>query len=153
ISFRKQPCLSHNAIGLSPLTGSAVGCHPAEAQDVFQKADGGLFFFNHHSAAFNSGISMMVRTAGSGTRATLNRKRVTLAAHGYLGVTVDYGGSASRVCELLNGRKIAVADPNRVGGLGLFDIKVQPGENYTKSELTPEGLPRDRLAFVCALLE
>lgn len=153
ISFRKQPCLSHNAIGLSPLTGSAVGCDPAEAQDVLQKADGGLFFFNHHSQAFNSGMSMMVGTAGSGKSATLNRKRVTLAAHGYLGVTIDYGGSASRVCELLGGRKIDVADPNKVNGLGLFDIKTQPGESYTESELTPEGLPRDRLAFVCALLE
>ena len=153
ISFRKQPCLSHNAIGLSPLTGSAVGCEQIEAQDVFQKADGGLFYFNHHSTAFNSGMSMMVGTAGSGKSATLNRKRVTLAAHGYLGVTIDYGGSASRVCELLGGRKIDVADPNRVGGLGLFNIQVQPGEHYTAAELTPEGLPRDRLAFVCALLE
>lgn len=152
-TYRRQPCMSHNAVGLTPLTGSATGCAPEQAKDVFQKADGGLYFFDHHSSAFNSGMSMYVGTAGSGKSALLNRQRVTLAAHGYIGATIDYGGSATRICELLGGRYIDIADPNRVAGLGLFNIYPQPGEHFEPEELTPEGIPNDRLTFVQTLLE
>ncbi len=151
--FRKRPVLSHNATGLMALTGSTTGVAEDEATDVLQRADGGLFFWNPRSRLFNSGMSLYCGSTGSGKSGALNRQRTVLLATGHRGVTLDFGGSAFRVCEAVGGEYIDITDARRTRGLGLFDIRPRSDEQYLPEELNEQGLPLDRLAQVEMMLE
>jgi hypothetical protein len=151
--FRRRPVLSGNAVGLMPLTGAASGVPEEEATHVFQRADGGLFYWNPRSRLFSSGMSCFVGKTGSGKSGAVNLQRTLLLGTGHRGVTLDFGGSAFRVSQAVGGEYIDVTDPMKTRGLGLFDIRPKPDEHYQPDELTEEGLPLDRLKQVELMLE
>lgn len=151
--FRRKICMSRDAVGLSTLTGSSTGIEPEEAIEVFITSDGRPFFWNPRYKNFLSGMSIFCGAPGSGKSATLNRQRTTLLLVGHRGITMDFGGSAYRICRAVGGKFINVADPTLAGGLGLFAIRPQPGEEFKADELSEEGLPLDRLQAVEAMLE
>jgi len=151
--FRRRPILSHNAIGLMTLTGAAAGVPEHEATDVLQRADGGLFYWNPRSQMFSSGMAAFCGLSGSGKSAAVGRQRTVLLASGHRGVTLNFGGSAYRLCQAVGGEYIEITDARRSRGLGLFDIRPKADEYYLPEELSPEGLPLDRLAHVSMLLE
>jgi type IV secretory pathway VirB4 component len=151
--FRRKPCMTRDAVGLSPLTGASSGVSEDEAIEVLQRADGGLFFWHPRSRHFNSGMSLYCGTSGSGKSGALNRQRTALMAAGWRGVTLDFGGSSYRVCQAVGGNYIDITDARRTCGLGLFAIRPLPEEEYEPEELTDEGLPLDRLAEVENMIE
>ena len=151
--FRRKPCMTRDAVGLSALTGASSGISETEAVEVLQRADGGLFFWHPRSRQFNSGMSLFCGTSGSGKSGALNRQRTTLLASGWRGVTLDFGGSSYRVCRAVGGNYIDITDARRTRGLGLFAIRPHAGEGYAPDELTADGLPLDRLAEVENMLE
>lgn len=151
---RRRACLSRDAVGLMPLTGGSRGpVREDDATMVFERVDGGLFFWNPHTPLFPSGMSLVCGGSGSGKSGLLNYMRTALAGAGYRLMTIDFGGSSARVCAALGGRFLDITDPRKAYKLGLFDIRPKPGEQYQPEELTEEGLPRDRLAAVENLLE
>ena len=120
---------------------------------IFERADGGLFFWNPHTPRFPSGMAVVVGGTGSGKSGLLNYTRTALAAAGYRLLSIDFGGSAARPCAALGGKFVDITDARCAYRLGLFDIRPHSGEAYERDQLTPEGLPRDRLAEVEEMME
>ena len=147
---RRRDGLTRDMVGISPLTGPPTGVSPDDAIDVFQAADGGLVYVNPGSQQFNSGTSVFIGAKRSGKSAMLNRQRTTFRIRGRRGVSIDFGGSASRVCAALGGYYV---DITKAKGLGLFSIKPEPGERYGRDELNENGFPKTKLAEVQNRLE
>jgi hypothetical protein len=150
---RKKPCLTRDAASLMPFVGAPVGMPLNDALDIFTRPDGGLFYWNPRAKVMNSGMSLFCGEPGSGKSGGLNRQRSTLLMAGYRGVTIDFGGSSFRLCKAVGGGYLDIADARKVRGLGLFSIRPQPGEEFAPDELSPEGLPLDRLGNVQLMLE
>lgn len=151
---RTRACLSRDAVALMPLTGGPRG--PVRADDammVFERVDGGPFYFHPKPKHFPSGMAIICGGAGGGKTGLLNYVRTMLAAAGYRLITIDLGGASYRVCQALGGTFIDVTDARRSFKFGLFDIRPRAGEEYERDALTADGLPRDRLAEVQNLLE
>lgn len=142
--------LTRDFIGISPLTGAPMGVSPDEAIDVLQTASGGLFFVNPGSKMYNSGTSLFIGAKRSGKSGALNRQRTAFRMEGRRGVSIDFGGSASRVCAALNG---TYQDITKARGLGLFSIKPEPGEKFDPEDLNEHGFPLTKLAEVQQRLE
>ena len=147
---RRRVGLTRDFIGISPLTGAPMGVAPTEAIDVFQTNSGDLFYVNPGSKNFNSGTTIMIGAKRSGKSGALNRQRTAFRLEGRRGVTVDFGGSASRVCAALGGTYV---DITRARGLGLFSIKPEAGEKFELDELNEHGFPLIKLAEVQKRLE
>ncbi len=150
---RKKPCLTRHAASLMSFTGGPVGMPFKDAIDIFTRPDGGLFYWNPRAEIMNSGMSLLCGESGSGKSGGLNRQRSTLLMAGYRGVTIDFGGSSFRLCRAVGGDYLDITDARKVKGLGLFSIRPQPGEEFSADELSPEGLPLDRLGNVQLMLE
>jgi hypothetical protein len=151
---RTRTCLSRDAAALMPLTGGPRGpVREDRALMVFERVDGQLFYFHPKPSHFPSGMSIIVGGAGGGKTGLLNYIRTMLRASGYRLITIDLGGASYRVCQALGGTFIDVTDARRSFKFGLFDIRPRAREEYEPDALTPEGLPRDRLAEVQNLLE
>lgn len=150
---RRKLTLSSVAVSLSPFTGSPTGISPREAIDVLETPDQKPFFWNPRSETFDSAMTAYCGPPGSGKSVALNRQRSTMLLNGYLGVSLDFDRSAMRLNKAVGGRYINIGDPLETQGLGLFAIRPQPGENYLPGELTPEGLPKDRLEDLLTKVE
>jgi hypothetical protein len=151
---RRKTCLTRDAVSLMPVTGGTRGpVRPESAIQVYERVDGGLLYFNPHDASFPSGMSLICGGTGSGKTGLVNYQRTTLRSRGYRLLTMDYGGASYRVCQALGGNFIEVCDARRSYKFGIFDIRPRAGEHYRPEELTPEGLPRDRLAEVEEFME
>lgn len=142
---RRKLTLSSVAVSLTPFTGSPTGVSPREAIDAFETPDKKEFYWNPRSETFDSAMTLYCGPPGSGKSVALNRQRSTMLLNGRLGVTLDFDRSAVRLCKAVGGRYINIGDPLETQGLGLFSIRPQPGEVFKPGELTPEGLPKDRL--------
>ncbi len=142
---RRKLTVSSVAASLTPFTGSPTGVSPREAIDIFETPDQKEFFWNPRSETFDSAMTLFCGPPGSGKSVALNRQRSTMLMSGRLGVTLDFDRSAMRLCKAVGGRYINIGDPLETQGLGLFAIRPQPGETFKPGELTPEGLPKDRL--------
>lgn len=142
--------LTRDFIGISPLTGAPMGVSPDEAIDVFQTSSGGLFFTNPGSKMYNSGTSLFIGAKRSGKSGALNRQRTAFRMEGRRGVSIDFGGSASRVCAALDG---TYQDITKARGLGLFSIKLEKGERFERDEMNEYGFPLTKLAEVQKRLE
>lgn len=151
--FRTKPCLSRDAVALSALTGGTEGVMADDAIEVLHKVDGGLLLWNPASKNFNSGMSIYCGSPGSGKSGALNRQRLSLIMSGRIGISIDLGGSSFRLAKLVGGNYIDITDPAKTKGLGLFAIRPMKGEEYSPDELTPAGLPLDRLAAVQNMVE
>lgn len=147
---RSRIGLTRDFVGISPITGAPMGVAPDEAIDVFQTASGGLFFVNPGSKHFNSGTSLFIGGKRSGKSGGLNRQRTAFRMEGRRGVTIDFSGSATRVCAALNGTYV---DITRARGLGLFSIKPEPGEFLEDDDKNEYGFSVVKLAEVQKRLE
>lgn len=151
---RRRACLSRDAAGMIAWTGSSRGpVRPGEAIHVYETVDGGQVFWHPHHPSFPSGMSLMIGGAGSGKSGHLNLQRTYLRSAGYMLFTIDFGAASYRVCKALGGIFIDVCDARRSYKLGLFDIRVKPGEKFAPEELVQGDLPRHRLAEVENLME
>lgn len=151
---RRKAALSRDVVGLLTLTGAASGpVGPEGAMHVYETADGRLLYWHPFAPGFPSGWSVVAGAAGSGKSGHMNLQRTYWRAAGYQLLTIEFGASSYRVCKGLGGTFIDVCDAGRSYKFGLFDIRVKPGEKFKPEELTPEGLPKKRLAEVENLLE
>lgn len=151
--FRRKPCLTQDAVAMMTLTGGPKGINPQEAIEVFERADGGIFYWNPKPRAFKSGMSLFCGSPGSGKSGALNRQRTALIAQGRRGITIDYGASSYRVCKAVGGTWIDITDVTSTRGLGLFAIKPQPGEEFEPEELNKDGIPYERLSELGDIVE
>ena len=151
--FRQKTCLSYDVVGLTPFTNAPEGLSLAETIMVFETPSGDLFHWNLGSKQFNSRAAILCGAPGTGKSALLNELRANALLAGRLGATLDFGGSATRLCLAVGGNYIDITDPCRTQGLCLFAIRPLPGESYTPAELTEEGLPKDRLAQIENIME
>lgn len=148
-----KPCLSRDAVGLTPFTGSGTGVQVSEALHVFQTTDGRLFYWNPRSVYFNSGMYLVIGPPGSGKSSLYNLLRSISHLNGRRIVVLDFGGSSTRFCLAVGGNYIDVTDPTKVKGLGLFNIRPLPDEEYEPGDLTEDGLPLDKLAALEKMME
>ncbi len=148
-----KPCLSRDAVALTPMTGSGSGVPLREALHVFETTDGRKCYWNPRSSYFNSGMSIVVGPPGSGKSSLYNLLRSINHLNGRRIVILDFGGSATRFCLSVGGNYIDITDPNKVKGLGLFNIRPLPDEEYEANELTEDGLPLDKLAALEKMME
>ena len=140
-----KPCLSRDAVALSPFTSTGSGVPISEALHVFETTDGRFFYWNPKSVYFNSGMYLIIGQPGSGKSSLYNILRSISHLNGRRIVILDFGGSATRFCLAVGGNYIDVTDPTKVTGLGLFNIRPLPDEEYEPGELTEDGLPYDKL--------
>lgn len=151
--FRQKLCLSRDAIALSPFTGCGSGVPINEATYVFNTVEGRPYYWDPYPSTFNSGMTLVVGPTGSGKSSLLNILRSVNHFSGRRIVILDFGGSATRVCLGLKGNYIDITDPAKCRGLGLFNIRPMPDEEYEAHELTEEGLPLDKLAALEKMVE
>lgn len=147
---RTRVGLTRDFAGISPITGAPSGVAPDEAIDVLQTASGGLFFVNPGSKHYNSGTSIFIGAKRGGKSGALNRQRTAFRIEGRRGVTIDFGGSASRVCAALGGTYV---DITKARGLGLFSLKPEAYEKFEQEDLNEHGFPLIKLAEVQKRLE
>jgi type IV secretory pathway VirB4 component len=150
---RAKRALSRDAAALAGWTGGPRGLPAHEATLIFQRPDGGLFFFDPAARAFNSGMALFCGGTGSGKSTLMGFLAQAHLAAGRIGVIFDYGGSYRRLALAAGADAIDIADAKRAAGLGLLAIAPRPGEEFAPEDLTPEGLPIERLQQVCNILE
>lgn len=148
-----KPCLSRDAVGLTPLTGSGSGVPIHEALHVFETTDGRYFYWNPRSVYFNSGMYLVIGPPGSGKSSLYNMLRSISHLNGKRIVVLDFGGSSTRFCLAVGGNYIDITDVTKVKGLGLFNIRPLPDEEYEAEELSEDGLPLDKLAALEKMME
>lgn len=144
--FRDKLCLTRDAIALTPFTGCSSGVAMAEATHVFTTVEGRPLYWDAYPSSFNNGTIITIGPPGSGKSSLFNLLRSVNHLSGRRLVTLDFGGSATRLCLALNGNYIDVTDPAKTNGLGIFNIRPLKDEEYSASELTEDGLPLDKLA-------
>lgn len=152
--FRRRLSLSREAVAFSPWTSSPKGVSPIEAFDIFQGREGNLLPWgtDPRNRRFRNGMAAIIGKSGSGKSAFLNKLRISWLSSGRVGVSIDYQNSARRVARAVDGLVIDVSKPN-LRGLGLFAIRPRANEYFEASELTEEGLPKDRVLAVNEMLE
>lgn len=152
--FRRRLSLSREAVAFSPWTSSPKGVSPIEAFDIFQGREGNLLPWgtDPRYRRFRNGMAAIIGKSGSGKSAFLNKLRINWLSNGRVGVSIDYQNSARRVARAVDGLVIDVSKPN-LRGLGLFAIRPTANEYFEPSELTEEGLPKDRVLAVNEMLE
>jgi hypothetical protein len=150
---RATRALSRDAAALAGWTGGPRGVAAADARLIFQRPDGGVFYFDPAARALKSGMALVCGGTGSGKSTLMGFLALAHLAAGRGGVIFDYGGSYRRLAVAAGADSIDVADPKRAAGLGLLAIAPHAGEEFAPEDLTPEGLPIERLQHVCNVLE
>lgn len=148
-----KPCLSRDAVALTPFTGLGSGVPVQEALHVFETTEGRPFYWNSKAKHFNSGMYLIIGQPGSGKSSLYNVIRSINHLNGRRIVILDFGGSATRFCLAVGGTYIDITDVNKVSGLGLFNIRPLPDEEYAENELTEDGLPLDKVEALEKMLE
>ena len=151
--FRQKLCLSRDAIALTALTGCSSGVPISEAAHTFTTVEGRPFYWHPYPSTFNSGMTLVVGPTGSGKSSLLNMLHSVNHLSGRRIVILDFGGSATRFCLAVGGNYIDITDPAKCKGLGLFNIKPLPDEEYEPNELNADGLPLDKLAALEKMVE
>ena len=153
--FRRRMSLSREAVAFSAWTSSPKGVSPIEAFDIFQGREGNLLLWgtDPRHRRYRNGMGAVIGKSGSGKSALLNKLRINWLSSGRIGVSIDYQNSAVRVARAVDGIVIDVSKPTQTKGLGLFAIRPRANEHFEPSELTEEGLPKDRVLAVNEMLE
>lgn len=156
--FRERRALSREAAALSAFTGAPTaiprGVSVSNSTSVWLLRTKELFNWDAdpRNGIFRNGMALILGQAGSGKSAFLNSLRINLLFIGRFGVTIDYNSSAVRLVKAVGGTLVDITKPGQTKGLGLFAIKVQPGEVFEKEELNEHGIPKDRIATVKEIL-
>jgi hypothetical protein len=150
---RAGRALARDAAALAGWTGGPRGLPAGAATLVFQRPDGGLFYFDPAARELKSGMALACGGTGSGKSTLMGFLASAHLAAGRIGVIFDYGGSYRRLALAAGSDAIDIADARRAAGLGLLAIAPRPGEDFAPEDLTPEGLPLERLQQVCNVLE
>lgn len=151
---RAKTLTTRDAAHLMGWSGGSRGLKPEEAVIVYQRADGGALFFDQNTARHEANMTCITGGIGTGKSSLLKFLGFHQLAIGRRGVVIDYRASGHRLVELAGGVTIDITNPNSAKFVGLFfDIYPRPGEQYKADELTPEGLPRARLAELMDMLE